>query len=87
MYQFLFLLNIFQNTYLDGGVFTAVDGYNLGAEKFGVVKIKAWDLDCSQQVYYNRLTVGREIRHVSQLDLPCVYNVKDYFVSFQVRIT
>jgi hypothetical protein len=44
-------------------------------------------MDRWRQVYYNRLTVGRDISHVSQLDLPCVYYVKDYFVSFQVRIT
>jgi hypothetical protein len=50
------------------------------------VKILAWNFNCSQQVYYNRLTVGSGISHDNILDLPCQYNFNDYFVSFQVRM-
>ncbi|CAG2205383.1 CSMD [Mytilus edulis] len=68
-----------------GGVFLAADGYKLGNFKSGDVKILAWNIQCSQQVFYKAFEVG-DIDHDDKINFPCSYDWTNFLVSVQYKV-
>jgi hypothetical protein len=68
------------------GIFYAKDGWMLGYKSGGTVLIKAWKLDCSQQVFYNRFKAGKHVTHNDTFVFPCSYNISEYLLTVQVNV-
>ena len=58
----------------------------LGYKSGGTVLIKAWKLDCSQQVFYNRFKAGKHVTHNDTFVFPCSYNISEYLLTVQVNV-
>ncbi|VDI52170.1 CUB and sushi domain-containing protein [Mytilus galloprovincialis] len=68
-----------------GGVFLANDGYKLGNFKSGDVKILAWNIQCSQQVFYKAFKVG-DTDHDDKINFPYLYDWTNFLVSVQYKV-
>ena len=69
------------------GIFYADDGWMLGYKSGGTVLLKAWQLDCSQQVFHSRFKAGKHVTHNDTFVFPCIYNISEYLLTVQVNVS